>query len=132
MNFRPTEPQAASSVCSGSSGVQGVFYSQLISWLGILLMHTDRYFVKQHSVYLLTPCPQMHTYSRALQLIFNAETFVSTVYPMIYWTNEKEGLSLQSSVNLRITLLYSQFIPLTGLFLYQVFVEGFTISTAET
>lgn len=51
---------------------------------------------------------------------------------MIYWTNEKEGLSLQSSVNLRITLLYSQFIPLKGLFLYQVFVEGFTISTAET
>lgn len=112
--------------------MQGMFYSQLISPSGMLLMHTDRYFVKQHPVYLLTPCPQMHTYSRAFQLIFNAETFVSTVYPMIYWTNEKEGLSLQSSVNLRITLLYSQFIPLKGLFLYQVFVEGFTVSTAET
>lgn len=95
-------------------------------------MHIDRYFVKQHSVYFLTRWPQMHTYSRAFQLIFNVETFVSTVYPMIYWTNEKEGLSLQSSVNLRITLLYSQFIPLKGLFLYQVFVEGFIVSTAET
>ena len=101
-------------ICSGSSGVRGMFYSQLISWSGILLIHTDIYFVKQHSVYLLTPCPQMHTYSRALWLIFNAETFVSSVYPMIYWTNEKEGLSLQSSVNLWITLLYSQFIPLSG------------------
>lgn len=95
-------------------------------------MHTDRYFVTQRSVYLLTPCPQMHTYSRAFLLTVNAETFVSTVYPMIYWANEKEGLSLQSSVNLRITSVYSQFIPLTGLFFYQVFVEGFTISTAQT
>lgn len=73
----------------------------------------------------------MHAYSGVLLLTFNAEMFVSTLYPMIYWTNEK-GLSLQSSVNLWITLVYSQFIPLTGLFLYQVSVEGFTISTAET
>lgn len=67
-----------------------------------------------------------------LLLTFNAETFVSTVNPMIYWTNEKEGLSLQSSVNLRITLVCGQFIPLTGLLLYQVFGKGFNISIVET
>lgn len=73
----------------------------------------------------------MHAGTRAVLLTFNAETFVSTVNPMIYWTNEKGGLSLQASVNLRITLVCGQFIPLTGLFLYQVFGEGFNISRAE-